>query len=41
MISLGMAAYFCVANYRPGAGEEQKEDGVYYYLSVVSEDTLP
>lgn len=35
---LGGAAPFCVSSYRPEAGKEQKEDGVYYYLSAVSGD---
>ena len=34
----GGAAHFCVSSYRPEAGKEQKEDGVYYYLSAVSGD---
>lgn len=35
---LGGAAPFCVSSHRPEAGKEQKEDGVYYYLSAVSGD---
>lgn len=29
---------FCVITHRSGAGKEQKEDGVYYYLLTVSGD---
>lgn len=41
MIPLAVAAPFYVSNTRPGTGEKQKKDAVYYYFSTVSRDVSP
>lgn len=40
VIPLVVAAPFCVAHHRLELREDQKEAGVYYYLSMVSWDSV-